>query len=172
MSACPSTLIVDHALALRRPTTSGSGPSEQMRSHSFLLQKARPCLLSYSLIYLEYHPPSSSRYTTHALLTTMSDHPSIPTILGRCPLKSQQQSTVGPLPARSVSMITTRQIMLTCDGLLWEEEFYRITEDAFNSELAAKVYAFLVSTMPQEMSLLICYIPYLCSCPRPRVYPW
>jgi hypothetical protein len=85
---------------------------------------------------MEFHPTSSSRYMTPALSMIVTDSPPFPSILGRSPWKSQQLSDAKSLPATSVSLIRARCVGVT-DELLWEDHFWRTTEERFTLEVAA-----------------------------------
>ena len=88
--------------------------------------------MSYSLVYAECHPPSSSRYTTPRFINDR-ERPS--------PFRPWSLSLEIAAAERRKAIARNDDYDELCygdfDELLWEEFFYRTTEDAFNSELAA-----------------------------------
>ena len=104
-------------------------------SLSFLSQKVKSFLLSYSLTYTEYHPPSSKVYDPR--FTNDRDKPS-----PSSKIPDRHWSLFLEIAAAERRKAIARKERLDdydemnfvdLDELLWEEFFYRAAEDAFDS---------------------------------------
>jgi hypothetical protein len=117
-------------LSLFLTVDKSSSATPAFSGHSFLSQKVKSSLLSYSLIYAEYHPPSSSRYRTP--LSNDREKPSPSSKIPDRPWSLSLQ-----IAAAGRRKAIARKERLDDYELLWEEFFYRAAEEAFDSEVAA-----------------------------------